>query len=358
MCVRGDRGPIVRAIPLRTGLSASIELKVTVTPPTAPPTQLAPMLATAGALPPSGRQERYGFEFKWDGIRALARWDGVALCLTTRNRRDVTVAFPELEPLAAELGTAALLDGEIVALDDAGIPSFQLLQDRMHVTNAHTAKLKAAEIPVAYFIFDVLHLDTNSCLPCPWHERRQLLEGLGLDGAAWATPPALIGEGDAALAAARARGLEGVVAKEIDSIYVPGARSSSWVKIKFVHRDDFVVGGWFPGEGRRAAGIGSLLLSVRASDGRLQFVGAVGTGFTDRALKELEKELRPLIRPTSPFSTPLPPLYRRTPVFVEPHMVVDIEYREQTLDGYLRHPSYKGVRIDKSPVDVNTSDRQ
>lgn len=323
-----------------------------------PPAQLAPMLATTGPLPSPDRQEEYGFEFKWDGIRALARCDGGSLYLTTRNRRDVTIAFPELGPLGAALPMGALLDGEVVALDDRGTPNFQLLQDRMHVATAQTAKRKAMKTPIAYLIFDVLHLGAESCLLHPWHERRRLLEDLDLAGPAWTTPPALIGEGDTALATATARGLEGLVAKKVDSIYVPGTRSRAWIKVKFVHRDDFVVGGWFPGEGRRSIGIGSLLLGVPTSKGPLQFVGAVGTGFTDRALKVLEHELKPHVRPTTPFTEPLPALYRRTPVFVEPAMVVDIEYREQTDEGFLRHPSYKGVRIDKSPVDVNTGGGQ
>ena len=314
-----------------------------------PPAHVAPMLATLGAtLPPD--QEGHTFEFKWDGIRAVAHWDGSALRLETRNLRDVTVAYPELQALGPSLGAQpAVLDGEILALDAGGVPSFHRLQERMHVADARTAARRAERAPARLFLFDVLHLGERSTMDLPWTERRAVLESLALAGPSWATPPSFPGEGDATLAAARARGLEGVVATRLASRYVPGARSRDWVKVKFVLRDEFVVGGWLPGEGGRRGRIGALLLGLPAAGGGLVFAGGVGTGFTGAELRRLSAELAPDVRPSSPFTTRLP---RRDAVFVEPRLVVDVEYRQRTDAGILRQPSYKGIRPDLSPADL------
>jgi bifunctional non-homologous end joining protein LigD len=306
------------------------------------------MLATTGPLP--REQDRYAFELKWDGIRAVLHWDGAELRLETRNLRDVTVAYPELQALGPALGhRPAVLDGEIVAIDDQGVPSFQRLQERMHVSDRRTAADKAARVPACWFAFDLLYLDGGSTMGLPWTKRRAQLESLGLTGPSWATPPSFPGEGDATLAAARDRGLEGVVAKRLDSAYVPGARSRAWIKVKLFTRDEFVVGGWLPGEGGRHGRIGALLLGLPAAGSRLVFVGAVGTGFTDAELARLGGELAGDVTPMSPFTGALP---RRDAVFVEPRLVVEVEYRERTATGILRHPSYKGTRIDKSPGDL------
>jgi bifunctional non-homologous end joining protein LigD len=248
---------------------------------------------------------------------------------------------------------AAVLDGEIVALDEHGAPSFQRLQERMHVADAATARRKAGEVPVAYFAFDLLHLGERSTMDLAWADRRPLLEGLGLAGPSWAVPPAFPGRGTDTMAAAAGRRLEGVVAKRLDSPYLPGIRTKAWTKVKLTARDEFVVGGWLPGEGRRGGGIGSLLLGLPAGDGRITFCGAVGTGFTQAELARLEARLRPAATSTAPFTEPLPPTYRSA-VWVVPDLVVDVEYRERTSSGILRHPSYKGMRIDKSVADVNT----
>ncbi len=315
---------------------------------TPPPAHVSPMLATAGPLPPD--QSRYTFELKWDGIRVVVHWDGTNLRLETRNLRDITVAYPELQGLGPALGPRpAVLDGEVVALDEHGAPSFQRLQERMHVGDRRIAADKAARVPAWWFAFDVLHLGDGSTMALPWTERRARLESLSLSGSSWATPPSFAGEGHATLGAARARGLEGVVAKRLDSVYVPGARSSAWIKVKLVVRDEFVVGGWLPGEGGRKGSIGSLLLGVPDAHGGLVFVGAVGTGFTDVELRRLNRELAGYVRPTSPFTGSLG---RKGAVFVEPRLVVDVEYRERTSAGILRHPSYKGTRIDKTPADL------
>jgi bifunctional non-homologous end joining protein LigD len=182
--------------------------------------------------------------------------------------------------MAESLGSReVVLDGEIVALDAAGRPDFGLLQQRMHVTVPAQVRALVERVPVSYLAFDVLYLDGRSLLARPYTERRELLEGLGLEGPRWGVPPAFPGDGEAALAASQAQRLEGVVAKRLDSRYEPGRRSGAWVKVKRFRTQEVVVGGWRPGAGRREGTIGSLLLGVPDGDG-LTYVGHVGTGFS------------------------------------------------------------------------------
>ena len=311
------------------------------------------MLATPARELPAD-QEPWTFEIKWDGIRAIAFCDGHTTRFESRNLRDISVSWPELAGLAAALGGhRAVLDGEIVALDDRGVPSFQRLQERMHLANPDVARRKATETPVSYLVFDVLHLDGDDLMARPWRERRPRLDELDVAGASWATTPSFPGAGTELLETVRARGLEGVIAKRVESVYVPGARSKSWLKIKLQRSDEFLVGGWQPGEGRRAERIGSLLLGAPTPDGGLHYVGNVGTGFTDAELTRLATWLEPLARATSPFTGGGTP--RKNARFVEPELVVEVAFTERTTDGILRHPSYKGRRIDKGPADVKTS---
>jgi bifunctional non-homologous end joining protein LigD len=318
------------------------------------PAHVRPMLATLARELPID-ESGWTFEMKWDGIRALAYCDGGQLRLETRTLRDVTVSWPELRPLATAVGRSVLLDGEIVAFDATGVPSFQLLQERMHVASDVVAARKSAEVPASFLVFDVLHLDGRSLLPGPFVERRAVLDELGIAGPSWATTPTFPGEGTVTLDAARAGRLEGVICKRLDSAYVPGARSKQWLKVKLTQSDEFVVGGWTPGEGRRTDHIGSLLLGVPAAGGGLDYVGNVGTGFTDAELRRLKARLTPTRRETSPFTGGGTP--KRVSVFVEPELVVEVEYTERTDEGILRHPSYKGIRIDKGVRDVNTGAR-
>ncbi len=317
------------------------------------PAHLAPMLATlAKDLPGDG--DAWTYELKWDGIRAVAFGDGNAVRFETRNLRDVTVSWPELHALGPALGDREIvLDGEIVAFDDRGVPSFQLLQERMHIANPAVAARKAGDVPASYLVFDVLLLDGHDLMPLPWTKRREVLDALEIAGPSWATTPTFPGGGEELWQAAVERGMEGVVAKRLDSTYVPGQRSKLWRKIKVSHSDEFVVGGWSPGEGRRANGIGSLMLGVPDQRGGLTYAGNVGTGFTNAELARLEQRLRAIRRDTSPFTSGAVPSRKGT-VFVEPELVVEVAYGERTKDGILRHPSYKGVRIDKSADDVNT----
>ena len=241
------------------------------------PGWVRPMLATAGGLPRSG--DGWAFEMKWDGQRASAYIGGGRLTwLLSRTGRDITVAYPELGGLGAAAGARQLvLDGEIVAFD-AGRPSFEALQQRMHVASAAQAGRLAGQVPVAYLVFDLLHLDWRPTLELPYTKRRELLEGLGLAGQSWQTPPAFTdAAGENVIAVAISQGLEGVVAKRLDAPYRPGARSADWRKIKYVRRQEVVIGGISPGDGGRVGQIGSLLVGVQ-DDGRLVYAGRVGTG--------------------------------------------------------------------------------
>ena len=306
------------------------------------------MLATAGPLPAD--DEAWAYEVKWDGVRALVAVDGGRLTVTSRNGNDVTSSYPELAALAAQLSTrSVLLDGEVVAFDAQGRTDFGRLQARMHV-GAPSAALRR-DTPVQLLLFDVLHLDGASLLDRSYDERRAALEALGLLGDHWSVPAAFLGGGAAVLEATRVQGLEGVVAKRRSAPYLPGRRSDDWRKLKHVRRTSAVVAGWKPGEGGRAGRIGSLLLGQHGPEG-LEFAGHVGTGFSAATLAVLGQRLEPLRRSSPPFGTPVPREHARAAVWVEPQVVVEVEYTEWTRDGRLRHPSYKGLRDDVPAEEV------
>ena len=191
------------------------------------PERVVPMLAKLGPLPRD--EERYGFEVKWDGVRAIAYAEPGRLRLQSRNLNDITARYPEVRGLARELGArTAVLDGEVVAFDEEGRPSFERLQRRMHLASDSQVRRQAKANPVAYVIFDLLHLDGESLMSRPYAERRARLEELGLDGPGWQTPRHRVGDGAALLAATAEQGLEGVIAKRLDSPYEPGKRSGAW----------------------------------------------------------------------------------------------------------------------------------
>lgn len=333
---------------------------------TAPmPNRLRPMLARAGRLPDD--EEAWAFEVKWDGVRAIAYWSDAGLRLESRNLNDVSSRYPELRALGEQLaGREAVLDGEIVAFDEHGTPSFARLQRRMHLDSQSSIRRLAREEPVTYVIFDLLYLDGENLMRLPYLKRRELLEQLTLNGEAWQTPAFHRGEGSDFLAATAEHGLEGVLAKRLDSTYRPGERSANWVKVKNVNRQELVVGGWLPGKGRRSGELGALLLGYyeardgsRGQDGsrKLRYAGRVGTGFDEAELRRLGEELRARARKTSPFSAQgtQPP---REAHFVKPELVAEVEFTAWTNDGVLRHPSYKGQRYDKPAKEVQREPAQ
>ncbi len=312
------------------------------------PDAIAPMLATPGSLPPSADDATWAYEFKWAGVRALARVEGGRVQLAARNGGDITASYPELRALGADLGSTQLIvDGEIVALRD-GRPSFAALQNRMHVNNATQARRLAKRHPVTYLIFDLLHLDGRSCLALPYSQRRELLEALGLDGPSWQTSPSFPGDGALILEAAAQQQLEGVVAKRMASRYLPGRRSPDWLKITSLRTAEVVIGGWRPGNGKRAGMLGSLMLGLPGEDG-LRYVGQVGTGFSEGVLKALTERLRGMERPDSPFVNEVPSDRAAGAHWVEPELVGEVVFRELTPDGRLRIASWRGLRPDKTP---------
>ena len=313
------------------------------------PERLVPMMARPSDELP--RPERgWSYEVKWDGVRAIAYLQPGRLRLESRNLNEITEAYPEVRGILADLGMHdAVLDGEIVAFDDNGRPSFERLQRRMHVTSPSAVRRLMGSTPVVYAIFDVLYLDGHSLMDLPYTERRERLEALELGGPAWRVPSVHRDAGKRLLEATASQGLEGVVAKRLDSLYEPGRRTGAWLKIKHTRRQELVIGGWIPGEGRRARRIGALLMGYYAH-GTFVYAGRVGTGFTEKTLNELHAKLDPHRRDTSPFGSA--PRLPREAVFVEPCLVAEIEFREWTNERVLRAPSFKGLREDKAPRDV------
>lgn len=311
------------------------------------PPPAAPMLATLGdeAFDDPG----WGFEPKWDGIRALAVCD-TATTLISRNGRDVTAAYPELRGLHDRLvALDAIVDGEIVAFEE-GKPSFQRLQQRMHVRDPRKVERLADRIPVVFMAFDLLYEDGQDLTRSPLKERRARLEEMIVPSDQIQLSPMVEKTGSALFAAAAQQGLEGIVAKKLTSLYEPGSRSRSWLKIKLAFDADVVVVGWTEGEGRRSGSVGSLVMALHGEDG-LRYVGNVGTGFDDASLADAVERLSRLETSRPPFD---PSELRkhselRGVRWVAPELVAKVEHRGVTDAGRLRAPSFQGFRDDKSP---------
>lgn len=313
------------------------------------PSPLAPMKAVSDRLPadPAG----WLFEIKWDGVRVLAVLDHGTVRLTSASGRDITASYPELTALAEQHREhLILLDGEVVALDDRGIPSFGRLQGRMHVADAQEAYRRAAEVPIVYQVFDLLRVDDHDLLGIPVVERRRLLADLIEDGPHWRVPPAY-DDGEALLQAAVDLGLEGIVAKRVESTYQPGARSPAWRKVKVRRRQELVVGGWTDGSGNRAGHLGALLVGYHEG-AALRFAGRVGSGLSAKDLDWWRYALEQRSLDDCPFD-PLPPAAdRRIAHWARPELVVEVAFAEWSQDDRLRHPSYLGRRNDRDPASV------
>lgn len=309
---------------------------------------MLPMLATKADHVPTG--PGWIHEVKWDGVRALVDTAGGSTRLTSRNDNAITPAWPDL--VDAPLGRRdVLLDGEIIAMNDAGLPDFRVLQDRMHVRRAATAARLAEQVPALLMVFDVLRLDGADLTGEPLARRRELLEDLVADGlgGTWQVPPTY-DDGEMLAEATRAQGLEGIVSKRLTSRYTPGERSPHWLKRAHRHRLSYVVGGWRPQEGTTDR-LGALLVGEPTRDGLL-YRGRVGSGIGGRASALLAEALAPLARGDSPFADEVPRVDARGTRWVEPRLVVDVDTHHTSRAQRLRQPSYQGLRPDLAPQDV------
>ncbi|HUO37639.1 MAG TPA: ATP-dependent DNA ligase [Mycobacterium sp.] len=303
------------------------------------PKDLAPMLATPGSVAKLKATD-WAFEGKWDGYRLHFDADHGHMRLWSRSGRDVTREYPQLQPVADALADHhAILDGEVVALDETGVPSFCEIQNRVRASR------------IQYWAFDLLQLDGRSLLRAGYRDRRRMLETLATDRDRLIVPDLLPGDGAEALENSRKHRWEGVVAKRWESTYQPGRRSASWIKDKNWNTQEVVIGGWREGTGGRTSGIGSLVMGIPGPRG-LEYVGRVGTGFTERDLARLKHLLTPLRTNESPFAATLPRPDAKGVTFVRPELVGEVRYGEKTSDGRLRHPSWRGLRPDKTPAEV------
>ena len=320
---------------------------------------IPPMLAKSDCIPVD--TNNWAFEVKWDGIRAILYYRNQGVTLLSRNLLDITLQYPEITAFqAASPLVSVTLDGEIVAVDESGRPSFSLLQHRKGLSSALSIEKMRKRTPVTYMIFDLLELNGNSLLNEPFTERRQQLAKLSLPDETWQLSAYHTGDGRDLQEACRNFGLEGIIAKRLDSPYLPGKRPGTWIKIKNWRRQELVIGGWTEGKGKRSGRIGALLVGYydvtpkqaaeRKADQTLHYAGSVGTGFSQSSLDELYKLLLPLCRSTNPFEE-VPP---KTGVihFVDPAMIAEFEFTEWTPALTLRHPSFKGLRFDKDPFSV------
>ncbi|WP_214468252.1 ATP-dependent DNA ligase [Microbacterium flavescens] len=325
------------------------------------PTAPAAMLAT-NSTPAMARQAaaRWGgdawVEGKWDGIRAVGVWDGARLRLYARSGNDITHRYPELTDVDAGFGDApAIVDGELVALEPDGRPSFPLLQGRMNLERPAEITRESRRAPVRYYLFDVLSADGDDVTEQPLRARRRILEDLAADAIRLITVPPVFDDVDAALEASSTLRLEGIVVKDPRSRYTGGVRSESWLKVKHTSTQEVVIAGIRPGKGGRSGTFGSLLLGIPGPDG-LRYAGRVGTGFSDSMLTQLLRTLTPLRTGENPL-VGVPPLDARDALWVRPELVGEVEYGEFTPAGILRHPRWRGLRPDKSPDEVRREDR-
>jgi bifunctional non-homologous end joining protein LigD len=308
---------------------------------------MRPMLATKGDHVPSGGE--WSHEVKWDGVRVLADTRDGRTRMWSRNANDVTPAWPEIS--APPLGDRdVLVDGEVIALNDRGVPDFRVLQDRMHTRNATTARRLSQQVPATFMVFDVVRLDGRDLTHQPLERRREILAGLDLAGSTWQVPAAY-DDGAMLFDATLQQGLEGIVSKRLGSRYAFDTRSPHWLKFAHRHRLSYVVGGWRPQEGTTDR-LAAVLVGERTPEG-LRYRGRVGSGIGGKVGAMLSDLLTPLERGDSPFADEVPRLDARGTHWVEPRVVIDVDTHGTGCDR-LRQPSFQGVRHDLDAETLGT----
>src|SRR2546429_2674609 len=283
--------------------------------------------------------DRWLFEVKWDGIRLVSFIDEGKVRLQTRAGRTVDDEYPQLQAISHLVNARqAVLDGEVVMLDEEGRPSFQLLQNR-----------GKEDHPMQYVVFDIVYYDGQRLFKVPLEDRKRLLRDVVRDSSVLRYSDHVLGQGKAFFKAAQQKRLEGIVAKLRDSAYQPGVRSSAWLKIKAILQQEVVIGGFTEPRGSRKY-FGALLVGVYEK-GKLVYTGHVGGGVDEKKLTEIHKPMKPLIVKQSPFSG-TPPRGNEKPTWVKPVLVAEVKFAEWTRDGVMRQPVFLGLRDDVDPREV------
>jgi len=305
-----------------------------------------PMLAQAAARAFSSLE--WIFEVKWDGVRCLVHLSSGKVRLQSRGLKDVTKTYPEFADVPASIkARSAVIDGEIVALDANGKPSFKLLQSRMNLVSQSEIDRCATSIPATFYAFDLLYLDGQILMEQRLEERKRLLKNILTESSRFKFSDHIEGDGEACFSAAKQMGIEGVIAKKKGSRYEPGERSAEWLKIRVEKRDDFVIGGWTLGKRGRSRSFGALLLGQYEA-GKLRYAGKVGTGFDGKQLAGIRRSLGDLATEIRPFvEDPGEPDAR----WAHPRMVCDVKFSER-LEGAIRFPVFMGLRPDKEVSEV------
>ncbi len=306
---------------------------------------IRPMLAKTGEPFDS---DSHIFEPKWDGLRAILFKLDNKVELQNRNLRNVTTGYPELTTLAASVkAKSAILDGEVVVLSPKGTPDFHQLQNRFGIDDPKRAEILGKTIPVTYVAFDLLHLNGQDLVNDPLESRKKRLKAILHEG-----PNLLYGDhveshGKRFFAEASSKGFEGILAKEKNSVYQPGTRAASWIKIKGSRTIDCVIVGFTKGEGARASTFGSLVLAVYNKNSQLKHVGNVGGGLDNQTLNSLKQKMLTLVRKTPAIEGTIE---APTPVtWTRPSLVCEVRYMSLTTDEKLRFPRFSRLRPDKTP---------
>jgi bifunctional non-homologous end joining protein LigD len=301
------------------------------------PEQIKPMLATLVEEPFD--KKGWSFEIKWDGYRAISQIKKNAVRIYSRNNLTFNDKFPDIVRALSAFSIDTVLDGEIIAIDKQGRPSFQLLQNYMRTKKGH----------LLYYVFDILYLEGYDLTPLPLNRRRKILQDLLPPTAQIKLSDSIRERGIAFFEVARKNGIEGIIGKDENSVYEMGRRSSQWLKIKIIQEQEAVIGGFTEPSGNRKH-FGALVLGVYDEHGKLDYIGHTGGGFDDKSLKELKQKLEKLVTKESPFKERF---RTNTPVtWVKPELVCQVKFSEWTSDGIMRQPIFLGLRVDKNPKDV------